>query len=254
MQYLRPALVLLSLVLPLAAQTRQITVAASSGFQRAADALAQKFEQQSGIKVAFVFGASGKLAQDIQNGTSRVDGFISADDKYVRDLVRGRKADVRSARVFAHGRLAAYSTGNKVKKIADLNDAAITRVAYADADVDPFGQAARQVIYNKEMFRALKSKLIVAPSADEARMMVDQGKADAALVAWASVKGQGGVLIDFALHRPLRFTIAATSSSPNGAQVEMFTKFLFDPASVAYLEDLGFDKPTVSGSPYKTAP
>lgn len=254
--YLLSRAAFLSLVafLPiLNAQPKELVVAAASDLAGTGERLAAAFEKKTGTKVKFSYGASGMLAQQIQQGAP-FDVFISADDKYVRDVVRGNKADVRSARVFAHGRLALLPHNPEVKRIEDLGKPVVKRVALANPEIAPFGQAAMQVVYNKEMFRSIKGKLVYSQNVREAIQMAESGNVDAGFVPWSAVKDKGGILIDFALHRPLRMTAVTLEASPRAELAGQFIRFLFDADTRAMLTDAGYDEPTISGSPYKIVP
>jgi molybdate transport system substrate-binding protein len=236
-----------------AAENREIIVAAGSDLISVGSQLAARFKAKSGITVKFTYGASGQLAMKIQNGAP-YDGFMSADDKYVRDLVRGRRADVPSARVVAHGRLALYSKTGKIKNINDLLKDDVKKIALANPEIAPFGQAARQIIANKEFYRALKTKLVYSQSVQEALTLAETGNADVAFVSWPSVRDKGGVKLPFDLHRPLRITATEIVGASHGSDMGRFIRFLLDKEAQTILQDAGYDAATTSGSPFKIVP
>jgi len=67
------------------AQAQEITVAAASDLQFAMQAVAARFEKQSGTPVKVVYGSSGNFFQQIQNGAP-FDLFFSANADYVWKL------------------------------------------------------------------------------------------------------------------------------------------------------------------------
>ncbi len=60
----------------------EITVAAAADLQFAFTEIAKSFEQETGYKVTLVFGSTGQLAQQIENGAP-YDLFAAADRSYV---------------------------------------------------------------------------------------------------------------------------------------------------------------------------
>ena len=64
---------------------QKVTVAVAANMQYAMKALEEKFEKETGIIVEVIFGSSGKLTQQIEEGAP-YDVFVSADTKYPAEL------------------------------------------------------------------------------------------------------------------------------------------------------------------------
>ena len=228
---------------------KPIAICAASDFASVGDKIVAMFEQHHGVKVTISYGSSGQLATQLNNGAP-FDLFISADSKYVRDLIRLGKADPRTPYIFAQGRLALYSKNGLAKRLEDLAKPDIKSIVIANPEVAPFGQAAEQVLRNKEIWTAVKKKLVFAQNIREAYQMAESGNADAGIVAWPAVLGRGGIKIDYALHQPLRMTIVTINRTRNPWAAQDFTKFLFNEEVQALMQDTGFDEPSISGAPF----
>src|ERR1035438_7334643 len=77
---------------------RQLIGASASDMVIALPEVAKGFQARTGIKVVPSFGPSGALAQQIANGAP-FDVFLSADRKFVAQLVESKQIDAASRRV-----------------------------------------------------------------------------------------------------------------------------------------------------------
>src|ERR1700732_1319109 len=73
---------------------REVSVAAAADLNSALTEIAASFKKQTGITVKLSFGASGALAQQIQNGAP-FDLLFSADMDYPRQLADAGRAKPR---------------------------------------------------------------------------------------------------------------------------------------------------------------
>src|SRR5260370_5301077 len=81
---------------------REITVAAAADVNSALTEIAASFKKQTGITVKLSFGASGALAQQIQNGAP-FDLFFSADMDYPRQLAAAGAREASALYLYAIG-------------------------------------------------------------------------------------------------------------------------------------------------------
>src|SRR6266849_4880197 len=85
----------------------ELTVAAAADLNSALTEIAAGFKKQTGITVKLSFGASGALAQQIQNGAP-FDLFFSADMDYPKQLADAGQAEASSLYRYAVGGLALW--------------------------------------------------------------------------------------------------------------------------------------------------
>src|SRR5208283_1518795 len=83
---------------------RQLMVASASDMVKALPELAKDFQGRTGVEVVPSFGPSGALAQQIANGAP-YDVFLSADRRFVTQLVEDKLIDPSSRIVYAIGQL-----------------------------------------------------------------------------------------------------------------------------------------------------
>src|SRR5215831_19926078 len=127
------------------AQAQEITVAAASDLQFAMQAVAARFEKQSGTPVKVVYGSSGNFFQQIQNGAP-FDLFFSANADYVRKLEIASLAEPGTLYEYATGKIVLWvredSKLDLNRKVQALLDPAVHKIAIANPEHAPYGQAA----------------------------------------------------------------------------------------------------------------
>ena len=132
---------LLGAPLELAAQ-RPPTIAAAANLNFALTEVAKQFERAQGTRVELVFGASGTLTRQIQDGAP-FDMFLAADEEFPNQLAAAgltRDAGV----VYAVGRLVIFAPkGIEYELILTLASAALALTGPGRYAVDRFIPALR---------------------------------------------------------------------------------------------------------------
>src|SRR5689334_10249756 len=142
------------------------TVAAASSLNPALADVAAQFTRDRGMRVDLVFGASGALTRQIQDGAP-FELFLAADEEFPNQLTAAgltRDAGV----VYATGRLAIFAPAGsplavdgRLEGLARLAKAGgVTRFAIANPDVAPYGQAAEAVLRKHGLWEALRPLLV----------------------------------------------------------------------------------------------
>ena len=137
------------------------TVAAAANLNFALTEIADQFARDTGTRVELVFGASGTLTRQIQDGAP-FELFLSADEDFPNRLSAAgltRDAGV----VYAIGRLVVFApTGSpltvdeRLDGLARLLEAGgVTRFAIANPDVAPYGKAAEAVLRKRGLWDAI---------------------------------------------------------------------------------------------------
>ena len=224
-----------------------LTVAAAADLQFAFTEIGRRFEEETGAQVTFVFGSSGNLARQIENGAP-VDLFASADEEYVRQLAARGAVVPDTTRLFALGRLAlVYFKGSdlRLNGLEDLSRAEVTRLALANPDHAPYGRAAREALTAAGLWDRVKPKVVYGENVRQALQFVETGNADAGIVALSIVEGQGvgSVAIDESLYQPLRQSMAVVKGSRHDRLARDFAAFVNGPIGSPIMKRYGFTLP-----------
>jgi molybdate transport system substrate-binding protein len=135
------------------------TVAAAANLNVALTEIAEQFARDGGARVAVVFGASGTLARQIQDGAP-FELFLAADEEFPNQLASAgltRDAGV----VYAVGRLAIFAPNGSPLDVDERLDGLarlvktgrLTRFAIANPEVAPYGRAAEAVLRTRGLGR-----------------------------------------------------------------------------------------------------
>src|SRR5262245_23750823 len=141
-----------------------LTVVAASDLQSALPGIAAQFEKATGQKVTLIFGSSGALFAQIQNGAP-FDVFLSADIDYPARLEMLGLAERGSLYRYASGHLVLWTrtdSGIDVKVgLPVLTSARIAKIAIANPQTAPYGRAAVAALRHEGLYERVQPKLVL---------------------------------------------------------------------------------------------
>lgn len=233
-----------------------LIVAAAADLQFAFHEIAQRFEAETGTPVTLVFGSTGQLAQQIENGAP-YDLFAAANISFVEQLAAKGLVREDSVALYARGRIVLAvnkASGLSVHSLEDLLDVHITRVAIANPEHAPYGLAARQALESAGLWEKIQPKIVRGENVRQALQYIQTGDCQAGIVALsvASVPEIDWVLIDQGLHAPLDQALAILTSSPRQELAAQFTAFINGEQGRPIMRRYGFILP--DESPLLTSP
>jgi molybdate transport system substrate-binding protein len=191
-------------------------IAAAANLNFALTDIASAFERARGLRVELVFGASGTLTRQIQDGAP-FELFLSADEEFSRRLeAAGFTRD--AGLVYAVGRLALFAptwsplvVDERLDGLARLvKSGAVGRFAIANPDVAPYGKAAEAVLRKRGLWDPLRPHLVLGDTIAQAAQFATTGNAIGGLIAYSLVLSPGfadrgtSVVIPARDHPPLR--------------------------------------------------
>ncbi len=221
-----------------------LLVAAAADLQFAFTDIANLYRQQTGQKVTVTFGSTGELAQQIENGAP-FDLFASADISYIEGLKAKGLIIPETQQLYAQGRIVLAvnkQSGVQATRLADLTQAAITRVAIANPQHAPYGRAAMQALQASGVWDAIQPKLVYGETVPQALQFVQTGNAPVGIVSLsvANVPEITYTLIDSQLHQPLNQALAVLSRSPRVSMAKDFIDFVNGPQGRPIMKKYGF--------------
>lgn len=170
---------------------QELRVAAAADLQFVMPELAQQFEEQSGAKLAVSFGSSGNFFSQIHNGAP-FDLFFSADLNYPKKLVAAGLCDTGTLVAYASGRIVIWVPANSSLDVTSLGwktllDPATRRIAIANPDHAPYGQAALAALNSAGIYERIKDKLVFGENISQTAQFVQSGNAQAGILALSLV-------------------------------------------------------------------
>lgn len=225
----------------------ELTVAAASDLQFAFTDLARLFEEQTGHKIALIFGSTGQLTQQIENGAP-YDLFAAANIDYINQLAEKKLVLEDSVTLYAQGRIVLAvnrQAGIEALTLQDLLDPQIKYIAIANPEHAPYGVAAKQALESAGLWEAVKSKLVLGENVRQALQYIQTGDAEAGIVALsvADVPEITWTLIDEDLHQPLDQALAIIASSPHPELAAQFAEFINSETGRLIMRRYGFILP-----------
>ena len=181
------------------AAAQEITVAAASDLQFAMQDIAARFENESGRHVKVVYGSSGNFFQQIQNGAP-FDLFFSANLDYAKKLEAAGFAEPGTLYEYATGKIVIWapvdSKVNLKKGLQALLDPAVRKIAIANPEHAPYGQAAVAAMKKENIYDRLAGKLVLGENISQTASFALSGSADVGIVALSlavspNMKGKG---------------------------------------------------------------
>ena len=219
-------------------------MAAAADLQFAFTDIAKLYEEESGHKVILVFGSTGQLVQQIENGAP-FDIMAAANIAFIDRLVEKGLAHPDSAALYARGRIVLAVNKNftePVLKLEDLLSDQIKRVAIANPEHAPYGLAAKQALQTAGLWEKIQPKLVYGENVRQALQFIQTGDAEAGIIALsvAEVPEITWTLIDETLHHPLDHALAITTYSKNPGLAAEFIDFINSEAGRPIMRSYGF--------------
>ena len=170
------------------AHAQSMNVAVASNLTHAITEISTAFFRDEGKKVNLTFGSSGNFARQIVQGAP-YQVFISAGEKYV-DFIRDNGREINDFKPLVHGRLSLYiPETSKLAQQGTLADALKTmqygdfrRMAIANPEHAPYGQAARDALVNAGVWVFSHKKLLVGENAAQAMQFCLSGSVDLCII------------------------------------------------------------------------
>jgi len=227
----------------------RLTVSVAASLQGPMAELGPVFEAaHAKIKLAFNYGGSGTLEQQIENGAP-ADVFISAAPAPMDKLAAAGLIDpatrcdlLRNAIV-----LIAPKDGARPASFEDLADAQVKLIGLGDPASVPAGQYGRQVLEHFHLLDAVRTKLVLAKDVEQVLSYVESGNTDAGIVYATDARRSQKVRVAQTApedsHQPVIYPAAAVKASPSPAEARAFLEFLAGAQAGGVFVRYGFTLP-----------
>ena len=135
------------------------------------------------VNITYNFGASGALAQQIQQGAP-VDIFFSAAIKQMNGLQQANLLLNETRRNLLTNRLVLITPKNSVvlSDFKQLTDARIKKIAIGEPKSVPVGQYTQEILTKIGLWQQLQPKLVLGNNVRQVLTFVESGNVDAGIV------------------------------------------------------------------------
>jgi molybdate transport system substrate-binding protein len=176
---------------------RGAIVAAAANVTFALTEIAERFAREGGGKVQLVFGSSGALTRQIQDGAP-FELFLSADEAFANKLTDAGLTRDRGV-VYAVGRLVVFAPNGSALTVDGrldglarlLESGGVDRFAIANPEVAPYGRAAEAALRKRRLWDAIRPRLVLGDTSAQAAQFATSGNAVGGLIAYSTALEPG---------------------------------------------------------------
>lgn len=230
---------------PLHAAEPPVIVFAAISMSEALEEIGQEFTRRTGVQVKHSFASSAQLARQIKAG-ARADVVISADKKWMDELRRAQRIDVRTERLLAGNRLVVIQPAShpKVDPRNWMESLGPGRLATGDPDFVPLGRYTREALSALGTWQTLEPRLARAENARVATLLVARGEAPLGIVyatdAIAEPRVEVVASLDRSLHARIVYPAALTREAK--ATATTYLNFLVSDEGQKFFAQHGFER------------
>ncbi len=238
----------LFLIISCSTPNEKVVVATAANVQFVMKELQKAFEKESDIRLDIVVGSSGKLTTQIREGAP-FDIFVSADTRYPQEVFENGGTD-GPPKVYARGALVLWSSDSSAApQITDLTNPAIKKIALANPETAPYGQAAVEVMQKTGVYDQLKSKLVYGESIAQTTQYIETGAADVGFTALSialspEMRGKGSwTKLDSTTYAPIEqaaIILRHSETSPKRQKSQEFYDFLYSEKAKVIFRKYGY--------------
>jgi molybdate transport system substrate-binding protein len=255
---LRRLVVLVALVLGLGGtlcKGQEITVAAAADLQFVMQEVASRFKKETGKTVKLIYGSSGNFFQQVQNGAP-FDMFFSANLDYPKKLEASGLTEPGTLYQYAIGKIVIWVPNDSKLDVSaglrSLLDASIKKIAVANPQHAPYGQAAVAAMRKENIYDKVAEKFVLGENISQTASFVVSGSADVGIVALSlalspNMKDRGRyVEIPGGEYPPIEQACVILKSSKQKDTAKAFLNFTKTPAVAELFRINGFAVPNGS--------
>ena len=228
----------------------KITIVAAANLKPAMDSIITIYKaQNSNSEIQVIYGASGKLYEQISNGAP-FDIFFSADMEYPNKLKKN-KLTASDVKLYAIGQLVLWSKrmNPNDKQINALLETSIKRISIANPKTAPYGEKAIESMKYYKIYDKIKNKLVYGENITQAMQFVTLGAADIGINALSMVlspivkKTKGKYwIIPKESYKPLEQGCVILKQAKENAMATKFYNFISSEKVVDILTYFGYNQ------------
>ena len=243
------------------AEPPTLLVSAAASLSEAIGAVADRFEEEHGVRILLNVAGSQILASQIIEGAPS-DVFISADVLQMDRTAAAGRIDAARRVDLLSNRLVIVVPSDRAGTVAgphDLVKASIERIALGDPEAVPAGVYARRYLESQGLWEAVADRIVPTRSVRAALRAVEAGTVDAGIVYRTDARTSTGAVIAFAAPTDdgpsIVYPAAVVRDAPNAADAARFLDYLQTDAARRRFDQAGFiSLPAGEESAPETAP
>lgn len=228
------------------ADTSKVQVFAAASLTDAMTELAKQYTQQTGVQVSTVYGGSGTLAKQIEQGAP-ADLFVSADEKWMQYLKDKQSLQADTIKPWLSNRLVMIAPNYErltlnVKPETEVDKVVSGYWCTGDTLSVPVGIYAKQALSSLGWWDKIKARLVSTQDVRATLTLVERGECQVGIVyaSDALVSKKVKVIGEFEanMHSPIIYPLAILKES-SSTTVD-FYRYLLSAEAKKVLARYGF--------------
>ncbi|WP_453990597.1 molybdate ABC transporter substrate-binding protein [Bacillus nitroreducens] len=226
----------------------ELTVSAATSMQHVLLEMKNMFEKEHPtIDIAFNFGASGALSQQISQGAP-VDIFLSASEEKFQAVVKeGLIYEEYQKNVIGNELvlIVPKDNPNKITSVEDVKKE-VVRLSIGIPESVPAGMYAKESLMNMGLWNDIENKLVFAKDVRQVLTYVKTGNVDAGFVYKTDTLNSDKIHIVTSVepihHSEIIYPIGIVKTSKHLEEAKLFYEFLLSKKALALFEEYGFTR------------
>jgi molybdate transport system substrate-binding protein len=228
-----------------ASENQKLTIATAANAQFAIEAIANEFEEDTGIAFQIIVGSSGKHTAQIEAGAP-YDVFVSADLKFPQKL-HDLGLTLAKPGIYAYGKLVIWTLNDSLNPdILRLLDIERQHIAMPNPKTAPYGRAAKEALDFYGLYDQVSSRLVFGESVAQTNQFILSESAALGFTAASIVtaptminKGKWQE-VDENTYSPIAQGAVVIKQSSQLDKAKKFYLFLFSPTAINILQAYGY--------------
>lgn len=224
-----------------------LTISAAASLTDALTDIQKTYEAaHPGVTLAFNFGASGALQQQIEQGAP-ADLFLSASTKNMKALLDGGLIEAEHETNWLNNTLVVVvpnDSSASVGKIEDLSGDQVKHVAIGIPESVPAGKYAQEALTKSGLWDSLQSKLVQGKDVRQVLQYTETGNADAGFVYKTDAMTSDQVKVAFDVdpdsYSAINYPIGIVKATKHQEAAQAFYDYLQTPEALKVLTGYGF--------------
>ncbi|GAB6386924.1 molybdate ABC transporter substrate-binding protein [Stutzerimonas marianensis] len=226
----------------------EVQVAVAANFSAPMQAIAERFERDTGHRALLAFGSSGKLYAQIRYGAP-FGLLLAADENIPKQLENDGLVVDGSRFTYAIGKLVLWSpkAGYVDTEGTVLGERPFAHLAIANPKTAPYGAAAVATLESLGLSTRVQDKLVQGENIAQAHQFVASGNAELGFVALSQVIDKNGSIagsvwiVPPRFHPPIRQDAVLLKTAADNPAARALLAYLKSPAATALIKGYGYD-------------
>lgn len=228
-------------------KTVTLTISAAASLQDALTEIQKKYEKEhKNIKLAFNFGSSGALQQQIEQGAP-ADLFFSAAENKFRPLVDKGLINKKESKNLLGNEIVLIVPKDKadtIKGFPSLANSNVKQLAIGNPETTPAGQYGKQTLAKLNLWTKVKGKIVYTKDVRQVLSYVETNSVDAGIVFKTDAQVSDKVkIVDTAsanMHDPIIYPVGIIKNTKHKTEATDFYQYLQTKDSLQIFAKYGF--------------